>query len=69
LVNKKEQLFKAMCSNGNQYAILCRSDLGPCFGADGDYIKDICLTTKAQNILAGSPYFETLEIEVYAKSN
>ena len=69
LVNKEEQLFKAMCSNGNQYAILCRSDLGPCFGADGDYIKDICLTTKAQNILAGSPYFETLEIEVYAKSN
>jgi hypothetical protein len=95
LVNKEEQLFKAMCSNGNQYAIRYRSDLGPCFGADGEYIRDICINTDsninkksycdfgysyqhpdylkdtdiANNILAGSNFFETLEIEVYAKSN
>jgi hypothetical protein len=30
-----------------------------------DYLKG---TAKAQNILAGSPYFETDEIEVYAKT-
>jgi hypothetical protein len=31
-----------------------------------DYLKD---THEAENILAGSSYFETVEIEVYAKSN
>jgi hypothetical protein len=31
-----------------------------------DYLKD---TDKAENILAGSHFFETVEIEVYAKSN
>jgi hypothetical protein len=31
-----------------------------------DYEKD---TDKAENILAGSHFFETVEIEVYGKSN
>ena len=94
LVNKEEKPFKVLCSNEGEQAICCNSKLGPCFGGEGDYIKDICIRTdaniktsfcdfgysyqhpdylkdtdKANNILAGSLKFETLEIEVYAKSN
>jgi hypothetical protein len=93
LVNKEEKPFKVLCSN--EQAICCNSDYGPCFGGEGDYIKDICIRTnanickhnscnfgysyhhpdylketdKAMNILAGSYKFETVEIEVYAKTN
>ena len=95
LINKEEKPFKVQCSNGGKEALRCRSDLGPCFGANGEYIRDICIRTdsninkksycdfgysykhpdylrdtdKAENILAGSYNFETLEIEVYAKLN
>ena len=95
LVNKEDKPFKAFCSNEGQLAICCNSKYGPCFGGDGDYLKDICIESdsninkesycdfgfsyqhpdyekdsdEAQNILAGSQYFETLEIEVYAKTN
>jgi hypothetical protein len=40
------------------------SDFG-CSYQSIDYVKD---TDKAKNILAGSQYFETVEIEVYAKT-
>ena len=94
LVNKEENPFKVLCSNEGKEAIGCDSDYGPCFGGDGDYLKDICIRTdaniktsycafgysykhpdyekdsdEAQNILAGSLNFETLEIEVFSKSN
>jgi hypothetical protein len=95
LVNKEEKPFKALCSNESKQAIRCNSTRGPCFGGDGDCIRDICIKTdsnmnkesyshigysyqhpdylkgsaKANNILAGSNFFETFEIEIYAKTN
>ena len=95
LVNSEEKPFKVLCSNEGQKAICCNYMYGPCFGGDGNYIKDICIesdsninkksycsfgysyqhpdyvkeTVRAKNILAGSDFFETDEIEVYAKKN
>ncbi len=42
----------------------CFCDFGHAY-QNIDYVKD---TDKAKNILAGSQYFETVEIEVYAKT-
>jgi hypothetical protein len=95
LVNKEENPFKVLCSNGGKLAIACDSKFGPCFGGEDNHVQDICIKTdsnfnndnfsdfgysfkhpdylkgtfKAKNILAGSYKFETLEIEVFAKSN
>ena len=95
LANKEEKPFKAMCSNEGKQALRCNPIRGPCFGGEGDFIRDICIqpdsninkesycdfgfsyqhpdyekdSDEAKNILAGSQYFETLEIEVYAKTN
>ena len=95
LVNKEEKPFKAMCSDEGVQAMYCDSELGPCFGGDGKYIRDIYIhsdsnlyegnysflgysyqhpdydkdTDEAEKILAGSYVFETVDIEVFTKSN
>ena len=43
MVNKKKNLFKVMCSNGGNRAINCYSHLGPSFGSDGQFFRDIVL--------------------------
>ena len=49
LVNEEEKPFKVLCANEGQFAIYCCSRVGPCFGGDGKYIRDICIRTDSNN--------------------
>ena len=58
--------LKDICIESDSNIIKCSySNIGFSY-QHPDYLKD---TDNAQNILAGSQYFETLEIEVYAEPN
>ncbi len=45
LVNKEEKPFKVMCSDEGKRAICCNLEYGPCFGGEGNYLKDFRLRT------------------------
>jgi len=81
LVNKENNPFKALCTNGAK-AIYCDSSYGPTFGVGHDiYVGSGSNANQAsyssfghtyyhasQSKLAGSFTFQTLEIEVFTKA-
>ena len=43
LVNKENRPFKVSCSNDGRFAMYSKSQYGPVFGSDGEYLRDIVI--------------------------